>query len=230
MPLWAFAFVSNFLPGYDIKIKCNKILRYKGEDICYSYQTKTPELVVYEINGSLVDDNKYKRVSFRADMNIPKKYRSSPHDYSRTGKDKGHLKPNAIVDYNRSLQKETFLMSNIAPQAPKFNRNLWRDIENFARDKAKEYSYVRVITGVCGDYGKIKNNVVVPMFWYKIIFLPNGNTIGFISENSNTVANDNIKDHEISVNKIEAICNFKIINRHHINVFGSLIKAFTFSF
>jgi len=109
-----------------------------------------------------------KGLNFRPDYNLPTKCRSYNKDYSLTGYDRGHLPSNASFDYDRKIQKETFLMSNIAPQKPQLNRRYWAKIEKFTRHLAVKYKQIEVVTGVCGSKGKIKNDVNIPAWWYKV--------------------------------------------------------------
>jgi len=211
-----FAFASFHLPEYNIDIDCSKILHKRAFDICYSCKWKTSKLVVYQIDGSLID--KYnlsrKRLMFRPDYQLPAKCRSYPKDYSHTGYDRGHLAPNTIFDYSKAVQKETFLMSNIAPQKPKLNRKLWAKIERFVRMQARKYGKISVITGVCGSVGtlgKRKHDVNIPKWWHKILFLPNGNKIAFLVPNKNEgMSRAKANEFLTTLNDLEKECNIKI--------------------
>ena len=215
IPFLLFAFTSKYLPNYNIDTHCDKILHKKAFDICYSCKWKTPKLVVYKVDGNLIDKHNYSRkhLRFRPDYELPAKCRSYSKDYSRTGYDRGHNAPNAAFNYNRSIQKQTFLMSNIAPQKPQLNRRLWAKIERFVRIEARKYKYVRVVTGVCGSLGHIKHNVNIPKWWYKIIFLPNEKVISFLAPNSNKVGRDKAKKYLSSLEKIKSICKITILKK-----------------
>jgi endonuclease G len=176
---------------------------------------KNPLAVVYKVDGNLIDKYNFSRknLQFRPDYDLPKQCRSYSKDYSHTGFDRGHNAPNAVFDYNKSIQKETFLMSNVSPQKPNLNRRLWAKIERFVRFEAKKYGYVRVITGSCGSLGtlgKRKHNVNIPKWWYKIIFLPNKKIISFLVLNSNNIKNKKIKNYLVPIEKIEKTCKFEI--------------------
>ena len=226
-----FAFTSKYLPNKIIAIHCDKVLYKKAFDVCYNYKHKTPNMVVYKLYGNLVNKNNYSRKSLRfrpdceiptffllyliptrkgPDCEIPIKYRSYSRDYSRTGYDRGHNAPNASFDYDKFIQKQTFLMSNIAPQKPNLNRRLWAKIEKFTRIQAMKNKKISVITGNCGSLGHIKNNVNIPAYWYKIIFKPNNQVIAFISKNSNNVGRDKAKQHLTTLKLIESVCGFQI--------------------
>ena len=208
-------FKTKFVKNYEVVIKCDQVLHKYAADICYSYKKKEPILVAYDLNGSLVNKNLFKRkgLRFKPDYSIPAKYRSYSKDYSRTGKDRGHNQQNAAFDYNRTIQKQTFLMSNICPQAPKLNRMLWAKIEKFARSQSVKYGSVEVFNGTCGNIGNVKNSVVIPKWWYKILILPNGKTIAFLAENINSVGKDKMKQHIVSISTIERTCNIKFIKK-----------------
>ena len=101
-------------------------------------------------------------------------------------------------------------MSNIAPQKLKLNRKLWAKIEKFVRIQARKYKDIKVITGVCGSLGHIKNKVNIPKWWYKIIFRPDGKIISFLVPNSNNVGRDKAKKYLSNIEKIEKVCNIVI--------------------
>ena len=212
IPFFLFAFTSKYLSNYNIDTHCDKILHKKAFDICYSCKWKTPKLVIYNINGDLIKGHHYSRKSlrFKPDYELPTKCRSYTKNYSRTGFDRGHNTPNAAFNYNRNIQKQTFLTSNIAPQKPQLNRRLWAKIEKFSRYEAIKYGNVGIITGVCGSLGHIKHNVNIPKWWYKIIFIPNGKIISFLAPNSNSVGKDRAKKYLTTIKKIERVCGIEI--------------------
>ncbi|WP_188109498.1 DNA/RNA non-specific endonuclease [Sulfurimonas indica] len=205
-----FGFESKYLPNIDIDTKCSKILHKSAMDICYSYKWKAPKLAVYSITAQDMKKHHYKRkgLTFKPDYQVPIKYRSYTRDYSHTGFDRGHNAPNAAFSYDRKLQKETFLLSNISPQKPQLNRRLWAKIERFARMQASWHGKVNVVNGTCGSLGHIRNGVNIPAYWYKIIFLPSGKTVSFLSPNTNNgMSKAKIKDYMSSLDEIKNRCN-----------------------
>ena len=62
--------------------------------------------------------------NFRPDYRIPERFRADLADYSSTGFDRGHLVSSANQIGNDLQNSETFLLSNMSPQHPKFNRNV----------------------------------------------------------------------------------------------------------
>ena len=214
IPLFLLAFASKYTPNLNNflqPIKCDKVLHKTAFDICYSCKDKHPLAVAYELKGELVKKKiSRKGLSFGPDYNLPTKCRSYSKDYSRTGYDRGHLASNASFDYNRKIQKETFLMSNIAPQKPQLNRRYWAKVEKFTRYLAVKYKQVEVVTGVCGSKGKIRNNVNIPVWWYKIIYIPKTKSyVAFLTPNTNTgMSRAKLREYRATLEEIKKICNF----------------------
>ncbi len=95
-------------------------------------------------------------------------------DYSNSGYDRGHMAPNYAIAtrYGHEAQRETFLMSNITPQAPDLNRIWWRVLEEKeANDFAVRLERVWVVTGpvFAGEVKKLPSGVDVPTAFYRII-------------------------------------------------------------
>ena len=122
LPIFLFAFTSKYFP-FKIQHHWDKILHKIAFDICYSCKKKEPNFVTYALYSNLVNKNNYSRkhISFKPDYELPKQCRSYSKDYTHSGYDRGHKAPNAAFDYLKKIQKETFLMSNIAPQAKWLN-------------------------------------------------------------------------------------------------------------
>ena len=204
----------NYLENFISLIPRDQILHKKAFTIYYNYKHKTPNIVFYTLYANLVNKNNYSRkgFSFRPDFEIPKKYRSYSNDYTHSGYDRGHNAPNASFDYNRSIQKETFLMSNIAPQAKWLNRKYWAKVERLARFLAVKYKKIEVVTGNCGSIGHLKNNVNIPAYWFKIIYIPKNkkSNIFLVPNKNDGMKTAKIKKYQIdSIDKIIDICNFK---------------------
>ena len=94
-------------------------------------------------------------------------------DYKGSGYDRGHLAPAATFVDNQKEMDESFLMSNMSPQDPSFNRGVWKRLEEYERKMAMEKDTVYVICGpvLTDDLQKIgPNNVSVPRLFFKIIY------------------------------------------------------------
>lgn len=71
--------------------------------------------------------------SFRPDYRIPSMFRADLVDYEGSGFDRGHLVASANQRETELQNSETFLLSNMSPQAPQFNRGIWKDLESEVR-------------------------------------------------------------------------------------------------
>ena len=139
--------------------------------------------------------------NFRPDETLPSAwYRVKTSDYTNSGFDRGHLCPSDDRDGSFEDNDETFLMTNIAPQAPNNNRGLWADLEAYSRKIAEAGNELYIIAGVYGKGGTGSNGgktnaldngkVIVPeSFWKVIVILPIGsNDISRIDASTRVIA------------------------------------------
>ncbi len=71
--------------------------------------------------------------NFRPDYRVPEMFRADLVDYTGSGYDRGHLIASANQRETELQNSETFLLSNMSPQRPQFNRNIWRKLESEIR-------------------------------------------------------------------------------------------------
>jgi len=62
--------------------------------------------------------------NFRPDFRIPSDFRADLVDYNKSGYDRGHLVASANQIETELQNSETFLLSNMSPQKPGFNRTM----------------------------------------------------------------------------------------------------------
>lgn len=118
--------------------------------------------------------------SFHEESRLPKSMRAKLSDYSGSGYDRGHLAPNGNMA-NRSQQYDSFSLANIAPQSPRNNRYIWRNIESATRYLTQQYGEVYTITGVAFTSKKTKqlaDRVLVPSHFFKAVYIPAINQAG----------------------------------------------------
>ena len=145
---------------------------------------------------------------FAKDINITTGS-STESDYRSTGFDKGHLSPAADNNMSEQANRESFLMSNMSPQLPSFNRGIWAELESWVRDQAELHSTVFVVTGpvFSNNLGAIGGNkVTVPGYFFKALLRFDGTTartIGFLLPHVGAIGN--IKDYVVPVNTLESL-------------------------
>lgn len=93
-----------------------------------------------------------------------------PSYYKNSGYDKGHQAPAANANDALAMD-ESFLMTNMTPQAPKLNRGPWNKLESYIRKTwTGEY---HIITGAVYDKKSVmigpKKDIPVPKGYYKCV-------------------------------------------------------------
>jgi endonuclease G len=95
-----------------------------------------------------------------------------PDDYAGTGYDKGHAAPDGDLSWSQIVEYESFLMTNMYPQAGSLNRGIWKLLETSVRGWAVQLNQPFTIF-VGAFYGAgdkvIGNGVIVPHGYYKIV-------------------------------------------------------------
>lgn len=103
--------------------------------------------------------------------------RVSPRDYTGRGYDRGHMTPNSAIAmvWGAEAQQETFLMSNICPQAQNLNQKVWEKLEQEETGYANKFGEVWIIDGPVfadvtgGKTATLPSGVAVPEGFYKIL-------------------------------------------------------------
>lgn len=160
---------------------------YNGFAVLYSGVSKTP---IYSAQYYQPQDDQHAiRVNkFHGETLLPTAERVVPGDYVGTGYDRGHATPYANMN-NAKQRYDSFVMTNIFPQAPKNNQGVWRMLEEKVRmDLNQTDQSAYIITGVIfnGQVIKSIHGILVPTHIYKVVYIPSTNTAqAYLSENRN---------------------------------------------
>jgi endonuclease G len=140
---------------------------------------------------------------FAPDGDLPPGYFGAvTTNYTGTGFDRGHLCPSDDRDGSATDNAATFLMTNIAPQAPHLNQRTWEALEAYCRILISRGNELYIIAGQYGSGGSGSNggttttiaggSITVPAhFWKVIVVLPDGNNdIARINNNTRIIAVD----------------------------------------
>lgn len=142
--------------------------------------------VIYKLEAAELKSHGINRTNrFHPDPQIPAS--AHPADYTQTGYDRGHLAPAADMAFSLQTMKDSFLMSNISPQLPGFNRGIWKRLEEQVRQFALKENTLYVVTGTV-FYATTavetmgKNQIPIPHAFFKVIYdmTPPEKMIGFI--------------------------------------------------
>ena len=153
-----------------------------GFVVMYSGVSRTPLWSAEHLDRKRLQQAKEidREDSFHEESKLPDSARASLSDYSGSGYDRGLLAPNADMA-NRSQQYDSFSLANIAPQSPRNNRYIWRNIESATRYLTQQYGEVYTITGVSFTNKKTKqlaDRVLVPSHFFKAVYIPATNQAG----------------------------------------------------
>ncbi|MBI5914418.1 MAG: DNA/RNA non-specific endonuclease, partial [Bacteroidetes bacterium] len=167
-----------------------------------------PEWVAYELTADRLNTQWVERSEdFRPDPKVGTGS-STLDDYRRSRYDRGHLVPAADMAFSEEAMSETFLMSNISPQEPGFNKGVWRELEELTRDWAKRNKHLYVVTGPVLSqpiqFWLGENQVAVAPAFYKVLLdlrEPEVKAIGFIVPNQTSV--EPIETFAVSVDEVE---------------------------
>jgi endonuclease G len=115
--------------------------------------------------------------SFRPDDRLTALDRAELDDYQRSVFDRGHM-TSEVNSWSDATEADTYLLSNIVPQAPRNNRGLHAHIENELRQFAKATGEIYIITGPIFDRKEIhylNDRIAIPTRIYKLVYLPSRN-------------------------------------------------------
>lgn len=126
--------------------------------IGYSFLMRQPRWAMEVIDPDTAVVAAARADNFRPDFRVPEQWRVDLADYVRSGYDRGHLISSADRLAKDIANSETFLMSNMAPQKPGFNRGIWKELEMAVRSLAARDEFLEVYT-ICGPLFHFKREV-----------------------------------------------------------------------
>jgi len=139
--------------------------------VAYDAPAKIPAYVAYTLTPPNALGCFPRTNAFVADQSL-NGTGARPDDYIGTGYDKGHASPDGDLSWSQQVEYESFLMTNMYPQAGSLNRGIWKLLETSVRGWAVQLNqpftiYVGAFYGA-GDK-TIGNGVIVPHGYYKIV-------------------------------------------------------------
>ncbi|HEV8368944.1 MAG TPA: DNA/RNA non-specific endonuclease [Pyrinomonadaceae bacterium] len=211
----------------------NYLLEKPSYSLSYNRDKGTPNWVSWHLEpawfGSLARFD-----TFRPDPAVPPQwYRVLGTDYSGSGFDRGHMTPNADRDNENRIpiNQETYLMTNMVPQAPDNNQGPWASFENYLRSivTPPQNNEVYIVSGPLGEGGTGSNgarttiaagHVTVPEFTWKVVLvIPLGDndvsrvtaatrTIGILMPNTQGIRFNPWESYITTVDHIEELTGY----------------------
>ena len=125
----------------------------------------------------------------------------------------GHLCPAGDNKWNRAAMNQTFLLTNICPQAGKLNSGGWNSLENKCRNWAGRFGDIYIVSGPIYEGGRVRrtfgdSKVAVPDAFFKVVLCTNGKAkaAGFIYPNDDE--SHRMTDMVCSVDSVEQVTGF----------------------
>jgi endonuclease G len=197
----------------------DNIIKHSYYTLSYSEDHEQAEWVQYKLQPHLFDKNISRANNFREDPFI-ETLSAQIKDYKGSGYDRGHLAPAGDMKYNINAMSESFYLSNMSPQNPSFNRQIWRMIEKKFRDWASEYGELIIITAGVLQQEQLDtiggNKITVPKYYYKVAIDPiNYNrNIALLIENKSSI--EPIVNYVVSIDSLESFTGIDFF--HHLEI------------
>lgn len=206
----AFAFECNTHIYYGVTGDVDQNLCRTGYAVGYNHNRKVPDWVAYRLTKLSVDIDVPRTDEYLEDHDVILYHRALLEDYVGSGYDRGHLAPAASVGFNQESMQQSFLLTNIAPQLPEFNRGIWRKLEAMVRNWARARGDIFVVTGPIWDDERnwIGEHVGVPAAFYKVIYDPYRNEMAAFVLPHEELSPDAIWDFQTSVDVVEQLTGF----------------------
>jgi endonuclease G len=179
--------------------------------VVYNSERRLPDIVGYVLSAADLREDVVERDGhFVVDEALPANARARPADFANQGFDLGHMRP-AGDSATTQAMTESFLMSNITPQAPTLNRQVLRQLEDAIRGVVRAIDgRATVLTGSLflnerGEpmsppdvqwitrslRGKQQQRVAIPTHIFKVALFEQSNgamtVVGFVVPNSDDV-------------------------------------------
>ncbi|CCH52371.1 DNA/RNA non-specific endonuclease [Fibrisoma limi BUZ 3] len=199
--------VDFILPAYQSN---DEVVRHDGYTLRYQERYEQADWVAYPLLGYETKGTADRdREQFQPDPMV-KTGSALPSDYTRSGYDRGHLAPAGDFKFSQRLTSDSFYMSNMSPQAPDFNRGIWKELEELVRRWAVRDRGLYVVTGPVLKPGLPtigrQNEVAVPKKYYKVLLYCNNpeiRMIGFLLDNKGS--DSSLKQFVVPVDQIEQL-------------------------
>lgn len=180
--------LSRMCPEQDLRpifdySYTSQVIEHMGYVVSYNADYKVPNWVLYELTLGETLGNLKRSDAFAVDPQVEESQMAQLKDYRNSGFDRGHMAPNADLNWDKQAQNESYYLSNMCPQTHEFNAGIWLDLENKVREWAERDSAITIVCGPilprnAAEAKKMKSigkgHVLVPEYFYKVILSPFG--------------------------------------------------------
>ncbi|MEZ5009303.1 MAG: DNA/RNA non-specific endonuclease [Chitinophagales bacterium] len=187
-----------------------QIVHHEAFSLSYNEEHEQANWVVHVVSKDIFHGNVSRTNDFRLDPKVSTVTADSA-DYWDSGYDRGHLAPSADFRWSKKALSESYFYSNMSPQVPELNREIWAKLENLVREWVFENNELVVVTGpvLTKKLPKIpqgSERVSIPELFYKVILDNDGDEkkgIAFIMPNKKPPFR--LVDYAVSIDSVEAL-------------------------
>lgn len=118
--------------------------------LSYDRRLRAPNWIIEHLTPEKLkkqSDAHRDKSKFVEDSAIHEYFRSKNADFHRSGYDRGHMAAAGNHKISQEILDQTFVLSNIIPQAPELNRGLWENLETYVRWRANRSKNLYVVSG-----------------------------------------------------------------------------------
>jgi endonuclease G len=212
----------------------NYLLEKPQFALAYNCSKGIPNWVSWQLNQAWLGEIE-RQNDFRPDESLPEGcYAVRPNDYRGSGYDRGHMAPSG--DRTKSIEDNsaTFVMTNMLPQAPENNREVWRELEEYSRDLVSQGKELYIIAGSAGTQAAIADGKVsIPQTTWKIVVVldtvnapvtTDTRMIAVNIPNSSAVGRTDWQDYRVSVDEIERVTGYDFLSNIPKNIQDEIEK------
>lgn len=169
----------------------------KNYILAYDNRLRNATWVFEHLSKDLLSVNNSSRENsiFTEDLSIHGFFRARNKDYYKSGYDRGHIAAASNHRTHQEWMDETFYLTNILPQDPILNRNVWNKLEKSVRRLTNHFENVYVCTGPLylpktdQNTGKMHvsyqvigpNQIAVPTHFFKVVVCEKGSSLELLS-------------------------------------------------
>ncbi len=199
------SFDSNNSASFDyLPVGSGELVNHAYYSLSYIETHEVSEWVAHKLTHAMINGSTSRTNDYRKDPLVSTES-ASPTAYQGSGYDRGHLVPAADMKLNHTAMSESFYMSNLAPQLPGFNREIWLELEQKIRSWVDAFGTMYVVTGPVLHSGLTQlppQGVSVPEQFYKIILdLKRNRMIAFLLDNASS--QEPLESFVVSVDYVE---------------------------
>ena len=218
-PLLAVAQINTQCPQFTVNGTPLYPAKFGDQEIChvnyaviYKCDVKAPIAVFEHLTVAGINGPAKRKDDFRPDPKVSHGCQAQLSDFAGQPYDRGHMNPAGNNTQSDAIMSESFFLSNMVAQVPNNNRGIWKQLETYEREWAKQpgTDYYIISGGIFdAGYAKTGNGLGIPTRLYKIIIEKNSKKVkAYLMPNGPLPVAD-LPKYETTVANVEGATGFK---------------------